>query len=98
MKKRRKISRGKAREIVAGLEEKVEAGELRREVLSSLTFPDKGQPCKHGRENWFTLGCMQHDYLHVVGMGCYVCRAQWFFEGDWRTDECRQYKGGPATL
>lgn len=58
-------------------------------VLSELEYPNKGKPCKHRKKNWFPLGCMQHDYKHVVGYGCYKCHAQWFLEDDWRTDECR---------
>ena len=61
---------------------------LTAKVTSELAFPDKGTQCDCGSE-LFTLGCMQHEYKHVVGYGCYQCHAQWFLEDDWRTDECR---------
>jgi len=91
---KKRISKEKAREIIAGLEEKVKTGEIRKEVLSELVYPNKGKPCRHSPKNWGTLGCMQHDYKHVVGRYCNRCHVQWFFEDDWRTEECRQYKEG----
>jgi hypothetical protein len=64
--------------------------DLTEVLVSSITFPEQGKPCRHTWA-WFTLGCMQHDYQHVVGRGCHKCHAQWFFEPDWRTQECREY-------
>jgi hypothetical protein len=60
------------------------------EVVSSMTFPEQGKPCKCGKKHRCSLGCMQHDYKHVVGYMCFKCHAQWFLEPDWRTDECRK--------
>jgi hypothetical protein len=65
--------------------------ELHTEVISEMEYPNKGKPCKHGKKTRFSLGCMQHEYKHVVGYACRRCSAQWFLEDDWRTDECRQY-------
>ena len=56
----------------------------------------KMAPCRHDPSNWTTLGCMQHHYEHVVGRVCFICHHQWFFEDDWRTDECRNADKGES--
>lgn len=58
-------------------------------VVSKVVFPDKGKPCRHGKNNRYPINCMQHDFKHVVGAGCYKCNKHWFWEDDWRSDECR---------
>lgn len=59
-------------------------------VTSELVFPNIGTPCEHGKDNWYPLGCIHHDYKHIVGYGCYNCHKQWFLETDWRTETCRK--------
>lgn len=46
--------------------------------------------CNCDEPHWYVLGCMQHDCEHIVGAGCFNCNANWFFESDWQTDECRK--------
>ncbi len=64
--------------------------DLQEVVASELKWPGKGRPCQHGRERWLRLNCMQHDFRHHVGYVCCECYAQWFFEDDWQTEECRR--------
>lgn len=68
--------------------------DLTEVVVHQLSCGDKGKPCRHSKKNWYPINCMQHNFEHVVGAGCYRCNKHWFWEDDWRSDECRRADHG----